>query len=65
MCVIFVVGDLDTITFYPIASTILKWLILKNCEVVAIPVPFSLAQQWVGIYKHCWVSMATSSTIIS
>jgi hypothetical protein len=29
MCVIFVVGDLDTITFYPIASTILKWLILK------------------------------------
>jgi hypothetical protein len=42
-------GDLNVITFNPIPSTILKWLRNQNCEVDALPAPFSLAQQWVWI----------------
>jgi len=38
---------------------------IRNCEVDAIPAPFSLAQQWVKIDRHCWVSMVTSHTIFS
>jgi len=29
--------------------------VCTSSEVDAIPAPFSLAQQWVRIVKHCWV----------
>jgi hypothetical protein len=32
---------------------------VQICEVHAIPAAFSLAQQWVGIDKHCWVRQET------
>jgi hypothetical protein len=35
---------------------------VQSCEVDALPAPFSLAQQWVGIVKNC---MITSHTICS
>jgi hypothetical protein len=31
----------------------------------ALPALFSLAQQWVGIVLHCWVSTVTSHIIFS
>jgi hypothetical protein len=31
----------------------------------ALPAPFSLAQQWVGIVWHCWISMVTSKGILA
>jgi hypothetical protein len=38
---------------------------VQNCEEDAIPAPFSLAQQWVGINMQCWVSMVAAHTIFS
>jgi hypothetical protein len=29
----------------------------------AISAPFSLAQQWVGIGKHCWVGQETMTLV--
>jgi hypothetical protein len=41
------------LTSNPIASTILKWPRFKFVR-WALPVPFSLYQQWVGIVYHCY-----------
>jgi hypothetical protein len=30
---------------------------VQNCDVAAIPAPFRLSQQWIGIEKHCCVSL--------
>jgi hypothetical protein len=42
-------GDLDEIIFNPIASTISKMVEDQSSEVDAIPAPFRLAQQWLGL----------------
>jgi hypothetical protein len=38
---------------------------VHNSDVDAIPAPFRLAQQWVGIGKHCCVPMVTSHTSLA
>jgi hypothetical protein len=38
---------------------------IQICEVDALPVPFSLAQQWVGTVEFYWISMVTSHASFS
>jgi hypothetical protein len=38
---------------------------IRFCVVDALPTPFSLAQQWVGIAYHCWGSMVSAHTVFS
>jgi hypothetical protein len=42
-------GYLDAIISYPITSNLFKMFEVQNSDVDALPAPFSLAQQWVGI----------------
>jgi hypothetical protein len=40
-----------------------KIILVQISEVDALPAPFSIAHQWVGIDKHCWVSIVMSHII--
>jgi hypothetical protein len=36
---------------------------VQTSELVATPAQFSLAQQWVGVGKHCWVDTKQGHTV--